>query len=248
MSAGSVAQRSWRSFIGGRQPHLPRTVGRGRDGYTLRQRFWASFIGVDLPSASLGTVPTAEASAGLPMPSSRESTRSGLLTGRLEPGWFALPPLLEVSGLTAAGGDALILEASSPDRGARFLVRRHGTVPPEYRLELVLQGVDAARPLVSSVRYATASGNEQVLLVPVIQGQFGPPASLVRLPGFTADSASAEWTARAPAPVTPSTAWDAATVADSVRAALNEATRAAWRQVRELVGDDLRRVIDGGLS
>ncbi|WP_234392298.1 hypothetical protein [Streptomyces sp. WM6378] len=171
-----------------------------------------------------------------------------MLTGRLEPGWFALPPLLEVSGLTAAGGDALILEASSPDRGARFLVRRHGTVPPEYRLELVLQGVDAARPLVSSVRYATASGNEQVLLVPVIQGQFGPPASLVRLPGFTADSASAEWTARAPAPVTPSTAWDAATVADSVRAALNEATRAAWRQVRELVGDDLRRVIDGGLS
>jgi hypothetical protein len=213
----------------------------------VRQRFWASFTGLDLPPASFGTVSTPEASTGLPMRSSREGTRSGLLAGRLEPGWFALPPVLEVAGLTAAGGDAVILEASSPDGGAKFLVRGHGTVRPEYRLELVLQGVDAARPLVSSVRYTTASGNEQVLLVPVVQGQFGPPASLVRLPGFTADSASAEWTARVPTPVTPSTAWDAATVANSVRAALNEATRDAWRQVRELVSDYLRRAIDGEL-
>lgn len=248
MTAGSVAQRSWRSFIGGRQPRLPRTVGRGRDGYTVWQRFWASFIGLDLRPASLGTVSTPEASTDLRILPSREEARSGLPAGRLEPGWFALPPLLDIGGLTAAGGDAVILEASSPDSGARFLVRRHGTVAPEYRLELVLHGIDAARPLVSSVRYATASGSEQVLLVPVIQGRFGRPASLVRLPDFTVDLASAEWTAHAPAPVTPSTAWNAATVADSVRAALNEATRDAWRQVRELVSDDLRRAIDGELS
>lgn len=48
--------------------------------------------------------------------------------------------------------------------------------------------------------------------------------------------------------MTPDTDWDAATVADSVRAALNEATRDAWRQVREIVGDDLRATIDGELS
>ncbi|MGW0883141.1 hypothetical protein [Streptomyces sp. NPDC002671] len=248
MSAGSLAQRSWRSFLGRGRPHRRRTVGRGRDGYTLRQRFWASFIGRDLPPTTLGTVPTPEAPAGSARPSSPQSTRSQVPAGRLEPGWFALPPLAGAGGLTAAGGDAVILEASSPDGGARFLLRSQGTVRPEYRLELVLHGVDAARPLVSSVRYTTASGSEQVLLVPVVQRRFGPPASLVRLPGFTVGPASTEWTAHAPAPVASSTAWDAQTVAASVRAALNEATRDAWRQVRELVSDELRRAIDGELS
>ncbi|GAA3086066.1 hypothetical protein GCM10020000_85810 [Streptomyces olivoverticillatus] len=244
MTAGSIAQRSWWSFLGGRQPYLLRVVGRGRDGYTLRQRFWASFTGLDLPSSSLGTVSAPEASAGLPMSSSREGAR---LAGRLEPGWFALPPLLEVNGLTAAGSDAVALEAQSPDGRARFLVRSHGTACPEFSLELVLVRVSAARPLMSAVRYPGANGSEQVLLVPVVQGQFGPAASYVRLPGFTAEPVTTAWTACAPIPVTSGTAWDAATVAVSVRAALNEATRNAWRQVRDIVGADLRRVIDGEL-
>jgi hypothetical protein len=47
--------------------------------------------------------------------------------------------------------------------------------------------------------------------------------------------------------VSPGTTWDAATVDDSVRAALNEATRDAWRQVRQLVEDDSRGVIDEAL-
>jgi hypothetical protein len=47
--------------------------------------------------------------------------------------------------------------------------------------------------------------------------------------------------------VTSTTAWDAETVATSVHAALNEATRDAWRRVQELVGDDLSRVIGGQL-
>ncbi|MFE9635831.1 hypothetical protein [Streptomyces sp. NPDC006463] len=141
----------------------------------------------------------------------------------------------------------MVLEASSPDGRVRFLVRGHGTDCPEYSLELVLVGVDAARPMVASIRYPKAEGGEQALLVPVVQGKFGPAASYVRLPGFAAESASTQWTACAPVAVTSSTAWDAATVADSVRAALNEATRNAWRQVRELIGDDLRSVIDGEL-
>ena len=245
MSAGSVARRSWGSFIAGGRPHIPRAEGRARDGYTLRQRFWASFTGLDLPWARVGAVSAPEAPVRPPAPSARPATSSDVIAGRIAPGWFALPPILTVAGLTAAGGDTVILETSSPDGGARFLLRTQGA---EYRLELVLRGVDAARPLVSSVRYATAGGGERVLLVPVVRGRLGPPASLVRLPGFAADSSSGGWTARAPAPVTPDTGWDAATVADSVRAALNEATRDAWRQVRELVGDDLRATIDGELS
>jgi hypothetical protein len=140
----------------------------------------------------------------------------------------------------------VVLEASSPDGAARFLVRADWADQPEYTLELVLQDVDATRPLVYPVQYISANGGEQVLLVPVVQGQFGPPASLIRLPGFTADSA-AGWSAAAPAPVTSTTAWDVETVATSVHAALNEATRDAWRRVQELAGDDLSGVIGSEL-
>ena len=246
MSARSVAWRSWTSFLGGRQPNLTRTAGRSRDGYTLRQRFWASFIGLALPPLRYGLAPTSEASTLIASPPPRKPRRQGPSASRLPPGWFALPALLEVGGLAAAGSDTVVLEASSPDGAARFLVRSTGAIVPAYDLELVLRGVDATLPLVSAVRYTGASGNQQVLLVPVVQGRLGSPASLVRLPDFTADSA-ARWTASAPALVTSSVAWDAATVASSVRAALNEATREGWRQVRELVGDDLRSVIDGEL-
>ncbi|MYR89213.1 hypothetical protein GTY41_30960 [Streptomyces sp. SID685] len=140
------------------------------------------------------------------------------------------------------------MEASSPDGGAVFLLRAEGGVTPEYRLEVVLRGGEAGGPLVAGVRYVAAGGGERTLLVPVARGRFGPAASLVRLPGFAFGSVSPRWSARAPAPVTPMTAWDDATVAASVRAALNEATRDAWRQVRELVGDELRAAIDGELS
>ncbi|MFJ3306915.1 hypothetical protein ACIPSA_28075 [Streptomyces sp. NPDC086549] len=125
---------------------------------------------------------------------------------------------------------------------ANPLVRSHGTACPEYSLELVLVGAQAARPLMSAVRYPGANGSEQVLLVPVVKGQFGPATSYVRLPGFTVEWVSTAWRASAPVPVASSTAWDAVTVAVSVRATLNEAPYNAWRQVRELVGDDLRSV------
>lgn len=248
MSVRSVAWRGWGAFIGGHPPYLPRAGGRGRDGYTLRQRFWASFIGVDLRLACSVTEtrkapPTLDSSR----PQKTTSTRR-TLRGALEPGWFVLPPLLEAGGLAAAGGDTVVLEASSPDDATMFRVRAdHGVVQPEYTLELVLHGVDATRPLVCAVRYPRADGSEQLLLVPVVQGQFGPPASLVRLPGFAAESADG-WTASAPVPVTSNRAlWDQAIVAVSVHAVLNEATREAWRRVRDLVPDDLGEYIAGEL-
>ncbi|MER6736514.1 hypothetical protein [Streptomyces puniciscabiei] len=172
----------------------------------------------------------------------------GAPLGQLVDTWFALPELGEVGGLTAAGGDAVLLEASSPDGAATFLVRAEGAVAPEYRLELILHHVEVTGPLVASIRYPTASGGEQTLLVPVVKGQFGPAASLVRLPGLNVDAASTRWSAQVPAPVVPTTSWEPTTVVTSIRAALNEATRDAWRQVRELVGDELRAVIDGELS
>ncbi|MFD0374568.1 hypothetical protein [Streptomyces sp. NPDC127112] len=250
MSAGSIARRSWRAFIGAGPAHPRRTAERGREGYTLWQRIWASFIGFDLlPTAQVGRMPARRASAVIRGQASRaEPPRNGSPNGRPDRTWFTLPPLPGIGGLTAAGGDTVVLEALSPDGEVTFLVRRHGTVRPEYSLELVSDGAGTAQPLVSTVKYpGGAGGSEQVLLVPVVRGPFGPAASYVRLPGFAVASASEGWTACAPVPVASSLPWDTATVAASVRAALNEATRNAWRQVRELVGDDVRAVIDGEL-
>ena len=261
MSTGSLARRSWSSFVGRPQPARAGAVGRARHGYTVGQRLWASFIGVDLPPAShrLRRGSKAPVYRLLPIvgqapvkwdPKVHVEGRGGgpFGLGRLDDGWFELPALGEAGGLTAAGGDAVLLEASSPDGGAVFFLRAEAGVTPEYRLEVVLRGGEAAGPLVAGVRYVAAGGGEQTLLVPVVRGRVGPAASLVRLPGFAFGSASPRWSARAPAPVTLTTAWDAATVAASVRAALNQATRDAWRQVRELVGDDLRAIINGELS
>ncbi|WP_406141668.1 hypothetical protein [Streptomyces sp. NBC_01089] len=239
MTAGSIVQRSWRSFIGGRLPRPPRAVERGRHGYSLWQRAWASFIGFDLPTRLGGT----PAFATLPPPH-REQSPNRQPAGRIASGWFALPTLPSAGTLTAGGVDAVALETSSPDGRVEFLVRHHGIDGADYRLELILRGGDIDEPLVTAIRYTQPDGGERVLFVPVFQGQFGPPASYVQLPGFGAGTA---WTAAFPAFVDLGTTWDAATVAASVRAALNEATREAWRQLRELVDDDVRNAIDGAL-
>lgn len=232
MSTASVGRRVWGSFVGGRVPHPPRGV-RGREGYRFRQRFWASFIGVDLPPAAV-----ARRAAVVPRTSlRREPPQNG--------GWYALPSLPAVGGVTAAGDDVVVLEETSPDGLVRFLVRSHGGDRPGFSLEVVLRGLDADRPLMCEVRYTKADGRERVLLVPVARARFGPSASYVHLPGFTAETA---WAASGPAPVTAGEAWDAGTVADSIRAARNEATRDAWRQAREFVGDHLRGAIDGELA
>ncbi len=240
-----IGRRSWQSFTGGRLPRLARTVERGRHGYSLWHRAWASFIGFDL-SARPGTPIAAEAPAVAPWPSAVAGSSQGRRVGRPAPGgWLTMPPLPSSGALTAAGGDAVVLEASSPDGRAGFLVRRLGTLEAEYSLELVLHGVDAARPLVCAITYTQSDGSERVLLVPVVQGKFGPPASFVRLPGLSVDTA---WTATVPAPVAPGATWEAATVAASVRAALNDATRDAWRHLREHVDDDVRATIEGALQ
>jgi hypothetical protein len=103
----------------------------------LGRRFWASFIGLDLRIDRFATVPPT-------VPPDRPFIRSGPSTrvgnwGRSrsiqrEPGWFPLPRLVGAGGLTAAGDDVVVLEASSPDGRVRFLVRTDRAVQPEYRL------------------------------------------------------------------------------------------------------------------
>ncbi|MET9882720.1 hypothetical protein ABZZ20_06065 [Streptomyces sp. NPDC006430] len=245
MTFGSVARRSWRSFTGTTYAHRPPTGVRARAGYTLWQRLWASFIGADLPSAPLATAPVLPGGYA-EKPTGNRHPVSGAARDRSRPqplaaGWFRLPQLPKTGGLAAAGGDTVLLEASSPDGSARFLVRRHGGSVPGYSLELVVHGVEGAAPLMTAVRYADGTGSERVLLVPVVRARYGPAASYVRLPGYVGQG----WTASVTVPVGPDSTWDVAAVTLSVGASLNDATRDAWREVRALISEPgLRRAID----
>lgn len=241
MTARSITRRTWWSFLGERATPHAGTSGRGRDGYTLGRRFWASFIGVNLPVDHTEPV---RSPTGLPVARERQSGSEPLGP---DSGWFPLPRLLRVDGLTATGDDAIVMEASSPDTRTRFLLRTDGAEEPEFRLEVVYPHIDEGLLVVCAVRYTSADGDKRVILVPVSRGDFGPPASLVRLPGFALDSATG-WSARVPVPLPASSLWDAVTVVASVRAALNEATREAWRKVKEFVDDELSIIIGGELA
>ncbi|MEU9946210.1 hypothetical protein [Streptomyces lavendulae] len=244
MNASPLTRRSWRSFIGARPPGTPRTVGRGRAGHTLWQRVRASFLGFDLPVLPAPTAAPRTPDI-VPRQSAGEGSRNRRPDVRPALGWFELPVLSPGGALTAAGGDAVVLEAASPDGRVAFLVRSAGEGEPSYSLELVLRGGDAgAQPLMCLIRYARPDGRMRELLVPVVRGPVGPAASYVRLPEFCIGAA---WTASVSTPVGPESDWGTDTVTTSIGAALNEATREAWRRVREHVGEGLRSVIDGAL-
>ncbi|MFE1787901.1 hypothetical protein ACFW7J_05745 [Streptomyces sp. NPDC059525] len=220
-------------------------MGRGRAGYTLWQRARASFLGFDLPvRPARAAVPRTP--AAVPRQPTGEKSRNQRPDVRAAVGWFELPVLLSSGGaLTAAGGDAVVLEAAAPDGRIAFLVRSSGTDEVSYSLELVLRGgAPGTLPLMCLIRYARPDGRLRDLLVPVVQGPVGPGASYVRLPDFRIGTS---WTASLSVPVGLESDWDAEMVTASIGAALNETTREAWRRVREHVGDGLRGVIDGAL-
>ncbi|MFD7975030.1 hypothetical protein [Streptomyces sp. NPDC059071] len=232
MTRGSVVRRSWSSFTTGRRTS-PRLTERGRAGYTLWQRVRASFTGISLPPHP-GHVPdTALRLAPTPRPQ----------TARAAGAWFALPPLPAAGALTASGDDTVVLKASSPDGRAVFVLHRTGDQTSEYALELVIRDTGGP-PELATVTYTRPDGEEHTLLVPVSPSRYGAAASFVRLTGFTAGST---WRAGGPAPVPGNPDWPSATVADSVRAALNEATRDAWRRVGERTGQGVRDAIEGAL-
>ncbi|GAA2230949.1 hypothetical protein [Streptomyces nogalater] len=205
---------------------------RGRAGYALWQRAWASFTGINLPPRpghAPGTAPRLT-----PAPRTQAAATAG---------WFALPSLPEAGALTASGSDTVVLEASSPDGRAFFVLRRTDGQTAEFALELVVRDT-VDQPELATVTYTGPDGEERTLLIPVSPSRFGPAASFVGLDGFAAGST---WQATGPAPVPENPGWPSATVTRSVRAARNEATREAWRRVREGAGQEMRDTINGAL-
>ncbi|WP_248958625.1 hypothetical protein [Sphaerisporangium perillae] len=239
MSA-SFLRRYWSSLTDSGPPRDASPAGRGRHGYTFGQRYWASLIGVDLPIRPEGA--TARDVRAVAAPRSPRPARTEPATGHPAARWFSLPALTEPAGLLAADDESVAAEAASPDGRTEFFLRRRDAAGADHTLEVVLRDFDEL-PAVISVRYRQAGG-ERELLVPMARQDIGPATAQIALPGFDGGTG---WEASVPMVVDGTAAWEPATVATSAGAALNEATRDAWRQVRDLVSDDLRRAIDGAL-
>ncbi len=123
-----------------------------------------------------------------------------------------------------------LIKAALP--GAQAVLVLHQERADVFLLEVVPDEADDS-PRFVAVHYGNASGDEQVLIIPFLG------AGLARLPGYVA---SLPWHASLPAPADQLLTWDLETVAVSVRAAANNATRRAWRTITERV-PELHKII-----
>lgn len=134
--------------------------------------------------------------------------------------------------MMAASGNQVLTESSSPDGKVVFFLRA------ENLLEAVLRDAEAAPALVS-VRYGS-----QLLVIPLFPQPFGPPTAQLRLPEFEPGT---HWESSAMLPWKQDETWTAETISVSAAAAVNQTTKHSWRQVRELVSENLATVIDTAL-
>lgn len=146
---------------------------------------------------------------------------------------FALPQARRQAELAAAGKSqgTAILKTTLPDAQARLILHRerHGG----YLLEIEAGGhPEAEVPLALAVRYGTGDGGEGLVVIPA------RPSSLGRLPGF---SPAHPWQVSLAA-AAGLRALGADAIAFSVRAAGNNATRRAWREIGAAV-PEFRQVI-----
>jgi hypothetical protein len=157
--------------------------------------------------------------------------RSGLIE---QPG-IALPvppPAPQLAAAAPAGGTAIV-RAVLPGGEDRLILHRERE--GGYVLEVLRRSAGDA-PVIVRVRYGTADGEEVTLLVPVQR------EALVRLDRY---SPAAPWRVFPPLPPDQILTWDAETVGVSVRAAVNNSTKRAWREIsadrdiQELVSREL---------
>ena len=239
MSEASLAYRVWAAFTDSEVGSTGQIAARDRSENSLWRRCWAAFTGLSLP-------PGARPHATLQSPVSHAAGESARPTasphGHGVPftGWFALP---KPAALTASSSGRVITRKASPDGRIECLVRRVSGTPVLYVLEVVLRDVTSL-PAVVMVR--TREAEQAHLLVAVASTVLGPPASQVAFQDFDPEQI---WEISAAEPVTEAGTWPVDTIAVSVRAAINEATRNAWRQVRGIIADvELRQAIDQALQ
>jgi hypothetical protein len=132
----------------------------------------------------------------------------------------------------------VVIQTTSP-AGVAFFVRRQHSGLAEFRVELVARNVTDL-PAVVSIRFP-AGDRQRLLLVPLAAQPLGPPAAQAELPGL---ASGVRWESTGPVAVEQAPNWDQDVVRESVRVAANEATRDAWREVRDRVGGTLGEAID----
>jgi hypothetical protein len=150
---------------------------------------------------------------------------------------LALPLPRGQTELAAAGrlkGTA-VLKAVLPDVQARLILHRERQ--GDYLVEIEAAGTHAKAPLVLAMRYGTPGGGEGLVVIPAQR------SGLARLTGF---SPAHPWQA---SPVTAAEirAMGADAITASVRAAANNATRRAWREIGVTV-PEFRQLIDRELG
>jgi len=113
----------------------------------------------------------------------------------------------------------------------------------QFRIEVVASH-RVGLPAVVAVRFAVNRG-QRLLLVPLAAPLLGQPTAQANLVGLESGVA---WDAREPVTVEDVPDWDENVVSESVRAAASEATRRAWREIRDLIGGVLGQIIDRELE
>jgi hypothetical protein len=149
---------------------------------------------------------------------------------------LALPLPRSQAGLAAAGKSAgsAVVTVVLPDSETRLTLHRerHGGYDVEVNRPAL-----AGQPLILAVRYGTEDGGEGLVVVPARH------TGLARLDGFSPASPwEVSFTTAASLPVL-----GAVTVIASVRAAANNATKRAWREIASGM-PEVHDVIDAGLG
>jgi hypothetical protein len=145
----------------------------------------------------------------------------------------ALPLSLAAADLAAAsdGAGTAILKVTLPDGRTELALHRQDA--REYLLEVSIRDA-STDPEVLMVRYGTADGGVQRVLIPVRGG-----VALARLPRYAPATA---WTVSVPIPAAEVRSWDESVVRTSFRAAVGGRTKSAWRAIGA-VTPQVQRVI-----
>jgi hypothetical protein len=225
--SGTLARRYWQALIGARPDGGGPPVERGRDGYSLWQRYWAALFNVRLPPI-------------------RQHDRAGVPSNPLSEPYLEgrrirLPRFDRAAVRMAATGEPERAAVSWAVGGRRFVMRESGPGQVDLLVE-----TDRAVPamLVLPVHVRGAAGERDLLMV-FGRDPSGRSVGVLRLADaqdwidVTVDGevTGAELDAADPAV--------RATVADSVRATPDPGM-AAWAEIvaSRPAGDPLRQVIE----
>ena len=214
----------------------PPPAKRGREGYTFWERYLAAFLAIDLPvkasvATSFAALGGAPARPGATRPSSGGSA-----------GWIQMPSLPVPASLYAGTDSAVVQTMELVDATLRIRSREQAG-SAQFRIEVVASH-RVGLPAVVAVRFAVNRG-QRLLLVPLAAPLLGQPTAQANLVGLESGVA---WDAREPVTVEDVPDWDENVVSESVRAAASEATRRAWREIRDLIGGVLGQIIDRELE